>query len=483
MIRRRKINVSDDMLADVNEQELAKATDSVSDVNGKAGTDIAGEYSVPVSDEDENSVGASRTDKTEYADNASEEKLPVTNRVEENEVCSLVQMSSKGNESADREIPRGEKRTAEPPKKNDTVKKQRTGKGYTVLICACMLVGIMMLAYAFSTAESAEEPLHETDAEDKKTVDGNDVYAIPSVTALNAEKIYEVCSGTAVTVIVHGNSGDRYYSGFGLFSDGYIATLYEAISDGEHIEIMLADGSIYPAEAVGGNSVIDLALIRTEAAVLDYVNVGARSTLKTGGVAYAIGSIGNGSYGASLITCDVACESRSSEIVGPDGVRRRVGAIQLSGLYDAELAGCPVFNKYGDAVAIVLTAGDNANTCLAVSLEAAVTVLEAVKRGDEPTNESVYAIAYIPPVLGILGEQVQLDAICGVAVKGFTNEESDAASKLRIDDVIFRVNSTVIADTATLSEEIEKYRPSDSVEVYVYRNGQSLSFYVELTVN
>lgn len=486
MIKRRKMNVSDDMLADVNEQELAKTTDSVSDDNGKAGTDIAKEHTVPVSDEnkEEKSVGISHTaDKTACTDNIPEQKLLSFEHVDGDEIQSLVQVSSKKRERTSDEIPCGKEKSSEPPNKDTITKKRRTGKGYAVIICACLLAGMAMLAYAFSTAKSEEEPLHETETESEKKENESDVDAVPSVTALDAEKIYELCSGTAVTVVVHGNSGYRYYSGFGLFYDGYIATLYEAISGDEHIEIMLADGSMYPAEAVGGSSVIDLALIRTEAAVLDYVNVGSRSTLKTGGVVYAIGSIGDGDYGASLITCDIACESRNSEIIGFDGIRRRVSAVQLNGLHDSELAGCPVFNEYGDAVAILLTVGNNTNACLAVSLEDAVTVLEAVKRGDEPPEEAIYTIAYVPPVLGILGEQVQLDGVCGVCVKGFTSDGNDASAKLRLDDVIFRINSTVIADTATLSEEIEKYRPSESVEVYVYRNGQSLSFYVELSVN
>lgn len=483
MIKRRKMNVSDDMLADVNEQELAKATDSVPNDNGKAGTDIAKENSVPVSDENEskNSVGAPPTEGKEHTDNKAEQKLPVTAPDDGDEPCSLVQVSSEKRENGG-EIPNDGDKTYEVPEKGNNVKRRRTGKGYAVFICVCLLIGMAMLAYALATAQRTEEQSDEVETESGKEETDNYVSDIPMSDVLSAEKIYEECSRTAVTVVVHGDGGDRYYSGFGIFSNGYIATLYEVIAGGERIEIMLADGSMYSADAVGGSAVVNLALIHTEAAAPDSVSIGSRSALKTGGTAYAIGSIGNGDYTASLITCNVACKSRSAEIVGFDGLRRRVSTAQLSGLYDAELAGCPVFNEYGEAVAIVLTAGDRANTCLAISLEDAVAVLEAVKRGDEPTEEAVYTIAYIPPVLGILGEQVQIDGVYGVAVKGFTDEGSDAASKLRIDDVIFRINSTVIADTATLSEEIEKYRPSDSVEVYVYRNGQSLSFYVELSV-
>ena len=104
-----------------------------------------------------------------------------------------------------------------------------------------------------------------------------------------------------------------------------------------------------------------------------------------------------------------------------------------------------------------------------------------IRFGGEPSEELLARLAFLPASLGIIGEQAQAGELFGVSVKGFADDSSDAAAKLREGDLIFRINDTLIPDTVTLKSELEKLTPGDSVEVFVYRQEQRLSFFVVLS--
>ena len=473
MMKRRRMDGHGEDLADVNEQELAKDGGAERDFGEKSitGTDAAENGSAPVCDENgaESEVVSGEgeilpTPVEPVTDIVNKEETPTEDLNEEQETPREERADEENEEKHTQHVSHGRRR-------------RRHGVGYAALIALCFVASVALLLFAF-VGERGEGD-GETEQTEQGATEGAPTDTQTPIAVLGASEIYGACADSVVTVAARGDSATEYGSGFCVFDGGFIATLYETVSDAKSIEIILADGSVYPARTVGGNATVNLALLQADAPKLKSVAVGSSESLAVGSGLYAIGSMGDGKYGASLVSCEVSFAARSPELMGFDGSIRRVSAVQISGDFDETMKGCPIFLGDGNAVAVLLSVGDGVS--FALPFDKAVQVLGAFRDGREPSAEALHAIAYIPPALGILGEQAEADGICGIKVMGFEDDNSDAATKLRAGDLIFRINDTLTPDTVTLAEEIEKHRPGENVEIYVYRNGQKLSFYVLLS--
>lgn len=298
---------------------------------------------------------------------------------------------------------------------------------------------------------------------------------------LGAEEIYERGVKSTVTVAATANGSVEYFSGFAVFGRGYVATLCEAIDGKSSVEIVTYEGQAFPATVVGADRSVNLALLKTDALTLDGVSVGRTDTLGVGNSVFAIGNVGGGRYASSLLATQVAYCERSPLIECCDGVTRRVTAIQLGALDDEALKGCPIFNCYGEAVAITLASVEDGAASLAIPLDKAITVLLQMKNGEVLNEDVLCSLAYKPPQLGIIGEQAQLGEVWGILITDFTDPDSDCASKLRIGDLIWKIGNAAVGDLDSLKRQMELNRAGDTVEVFVRRNSQALSFFV--TVN
>jgi S1-C subfamily serine protease len=79
-------------------------------------------------------------------------------------------------------------------------------------------------------------------------------------------------------------------SGFVITPDGYILTNNHVIQGARAIEVLFADGSVAPAEVVGGDPDTDIALVRAHSARLAPVQLGDSDALRVGQLVVAMGN-------------------------------------------------------------------------------------------------------------------------------------------------------------------------------------------------
>ena len=473
MMKRRKSDRSDGDLADVNEQELAKTdvreqTDFGADTD--IGADIAngGSASVSVCGEKNEGIEPVEAERGEGAEvPSSPDRAELPSRISHGEnVKEDIDLGDASPDNGDRE-------------NNVRGRAERThrerGRGYIFITCACMVVSIAILVLTLTGRRTADVGGGSSDTVESETEAVTDTRTEEDTLA--HASVYEKCAGVSVTVRAVRDGKAEHCTGIGVFGDGYVATLYQGVADAERVEIVLSDGTVSSASVIGGDATANVALLRSDAPVFSYAEVGSAGSLKAGDGIFVIGNAGDGKYGASLASGVVAFGERTPLLDGFDGHSRRVRAVQLCGSFDVCMLGAPVFNERGEAVAMMLSVD---SVSFAFPLEGVCAVLDAVRKGEEPSEEAIYGLAYVPPTLGILGTQVEFEGAWGIAVKGFSDGRSDAAAKLRADDIIFKINGTLTPDAQTLVREIERYRPGEEVEVFVYRSGQRLSFFVKL---
>lgn len=462
-------------LADINEQELAKdsgrlgqnrrtAEGSESKTEERADTERADTA------HEQDIIKEIFGDSTEEQNNTVDDRDSVPMSVIPADAPHCEESAEKETE----EIPAPHLGAEETPAHSN--KKSRRGGGiYVFVTVACLVVAIGILLYTFLDREDMAEHISPADTESGD--EGRDSGASADIAvSLGAEEIYALGAPSSVTVIAEKNGKRTYSSGTVLFADGYIAALWETVAGADRICVMLYDGSVYEASEVGASSEADLVLLKIPRGDLKAVSVAGGDTVGVGDRIYAIGALMSDSFGSSLCSGEISFCKRELSVTDKDGRQSNISAIQMSIHGDSALKGCPVFNEKGEAIAIMLSAGEEAAS-FALPLEAAAQVLRAIRLGGELSEDVLSSIVSVTPKLGIMGES-RSDG--GVSIMSFTEQDSDSAVKLRVGDIIVRIDQTEIKDTSDIKDAIKERSAGDRVEVFVLRDGQRLSFYVTL---
>lgn len=482
MIRRKRVDISHANgggMEDVNEQELAKSTDEQqffgeSDADGDS------------AEEPSSSASACEEAVADKQEKPPEEiKLPVSvpEPSEIVEIPAPEEESIPDADSSEEEIPDEEENDSEenqPPDEDEPLPRRRGGSGriYVAIIAICLVLSLILSVLSFMdrSQEPPETEAGETVTDTEETAPMTDNNA----EALSAIGIYQARKKTSVTVTATTSEGKIYLSGTAVLGSGHIATVYSGVANADRVEVTLSDGKTYAATVIGGDATVDLALLKTDAVGLEYVELSETASFEAGKRVYAIGTAEEAQFGGSLFEGVVSFGERSLELSDTDGEFRRATAVQIGGFGDRALCGSPVFDEYGAAVAMVWNGGDDTSVALALPLDRVITVLEFFKNGEIPTAQALKTIAYTAPSLGIVGQNGSVGEVYGVVISDFSTPSCDAAVQLRKGDLIFKIGETVTADTVAVKQAIWAFAPGDKVEVHVIRDDQQLSYFIEL---
>ena len=473
MIRRKNVDSSaDGIMEDVNEQELARVTrerqffgESKEDGDG-AEEPIPSSFS---SEEEENECLDGQKESETFPVIVPENtRLTQAKENKENEEADLGEQADVGSEppsdggtGEEVSVPRGEKK----------------GRGYVVIIAVCLALSLALSFGALTDKGDEKEPpsYFETELSEAESDGG---VAETDGEVFSAVSVYEKRKAASVTVTAVKGDEKSCFSGMSVFGGGYVATVSRGVADADRVEITLTDGRTFAAAVIGADDTVDLALLKSDAEELEAPETSS-AVFDTGKRLYAIGTAETAQFGGSLFEGVVAFGERTVELDGGDAPRRAT-AIQVGGFNDPLLCGSPVYDESGTAVAMVWSSEKDSAVALALPLERVMAVMEYFRDGLSPSREVLKAIAYTAPSLGIVGQNGTLDELCGVLITDFSDASCDAAVKLRRGDLIFKIGDSVTADTASVKEAICAFSAGDKVEVFVVRNGQRLSFFVEL---
>jgi S1-C subfamily serine protease len=452
-----------DALDDVNEQELAKDSDGNGSQKSKRVIRIKRDKPQDVSEKE----------------NKPEENSALPLKIEEGETGIVAVPNEKECEEENFESC-SEILEEKQVQKTD---RKRENALYIAVTVICILASVCALLYSvLSVSGNKGTVMEQIDTPQSSVTQGG---TNGDVAAGNNRSLYESVVDSAVTVRVVTEDEVRCASGTVVFSDGYIATVFGAVSDAKSIEVVLRDGRKFAATLVGGEHTSELALLKIDSTELSPISVGEQ-TVTTGDRLYAVGTLGEtptAALSSSFCSGEVAYSKRQLKLKNGES-EKLVNVMQLDGFEGDALGGCPVFDEHGMAIAIMTEFGRDDggdNTRFAFPISEAMALFSKMRNGDTLSSDSVSALAYSCPKLGVFCETVSEDDICGARIMTFANNECDAARMLREGDVIVKLGDVEIRDTQSLKDQIETKRESEKVEIFVSRNGQILSFYVCLT--
>ena len=365
------------------------------------------------------------------------------------------------------------------PSKN---KKSKSDKGikifciavaFTVLL-SCFSIGGYYLG-RFHSLNNASKNSNDSDVNvvlEKKPDDGNE-FAVA--------QIYKDVSPLVVGILVYNDDGDTSEaSGVVYSSGGYIVTndhIYSEVPSAK-FKIFFADGKVYNAHYVAGDTRSDLAVLKiNEDVELPITKFGDSSEVISGERVCAIGCP-NGYNKKSTITTGVVSSPK---------VRASISSSYSSNFIQTDTAinpgnsGGALVNAYGQIIGI--TSSKIAGTVyegigFAIPSHTVKNIVESLIENGKVVDRARLGISYnfydsaIAEISGI--------SKGGLYVREVSND-SNLLGKLEVNDIIIRVNDIAITDDAIILDFLEECKPGDEIMLTVYKsNGNTTNLTAKL---
>ena len=262
---------------------------------------------------------------------------------------------------------------------------------------------------------------------------------------------------------------------------GQTVTGAAAGSDGANsIKVTFSDGKEYTATYVGGEEANDIAVIKVEATGLTPVVIGSSSDMLVG---EQVTTIGNplGELTFSETTGIISALDRT--ITMSDG--NKMNMIQTDCAINSGNSGGPLFNSHGEVIGIVSAKYSSSASSSSASVEGLGFAIPMDDVADMVSELVTNGYVTGKPLMGIsvgdVAEDVQAYGVpAGAAVKVVTPGLCGEKAGLQEGDIITKINDTEVASGNDLITAKDNYKPGDTVNLTVYRDGKTIT--VKLTL-
>lgn len=268
-------------------------------------------------------------------------------------------------------------------------------------------------------------------------------------------------------------------SGFIYSADGYVVTNNHVVEDAEDITVRLHDGTEYDAEIVGRDPDTDLAVIKvdTEGRKLAAAKMGDSDALKVGQFAIAMGSPRG--FEGSLSFGHISALGRDG--LGGLAVQglRFQNLIQTDAAINLGNSGGPLCNISGEVVGINVAIIYGANNLgFAIPVNKAKEVVPLLIAEGHVTRG--YLGVGVRDADDGFGESVGMSDGAGAFVKEVRPDTPAEKAGIQVYDVLRKVNGKVIEGASGLVSTISSYAPGETVQVEIWRDGETLTIPVTL---
>lgn len=275
-------------------------------------------------------------------------------------------------------------------------------------------------------------------------------------------------------------------SGSVIDSQGHILTNYHVVEGATKLTVSLGDNKVYPAKLVGGDPDTDLAVIKIEPPSdgLTVVPFGDSEKLVVGQKVLAIGN----PFGLDRTLTTGVISGLQRPIRARNG-RPIDAAIQTDASINPGNSGGPLLDKFGRMIGInsqiLSQSGGSVGVGFAVPVNTAKRVIPQLLQNGYVIRPKLGAT--LPSVKDLAARGYRLPVDSGLVVAQILPGSPAARAGLRgvsdtgIGDIIIAVDGQKMENLDDLYRLLDKKQIGDTVDVEVYRNGQTVSIPLKLT--
>jgi serine protease Do len=263
-----------------------------------------------------------------------------------------------------------------------------------------------------------------------------------------------------------------YGSGVIISADGYIITNNHVIEDADNIEVTLNNNKKYTAEVIGRDPTTDIALLKIKENNLPFLKYGDSDNLKIGEWVLAVGNPFN--LTSSVTAGIVSAKGRNLDFQG--GGQGIESFIQTDAALNPGNSGGALVNTNAELVGITSAIYSPTMSYSGNSFAIPVNIVKKVVNDLRQFGEVQRAIigVNIQDVSADLVKEknLKLNDVQGVYVGGIIDGGAAEEAGLKENDVIIKVDETVVASSSELQEQVSRHRPGDKVNITYIRDGK-----------
>ena len=325
---------------------------------------------------------------------------------------------------------------------------------------------------------------------------------------LSQSEVADRVRPSTVSVVARSDTASGHGSGFVYSADGYICTNYHVIENMTVLQVVLSDGRVYDATVVGVEPHADLALLKIEASGLVPLAKGQSATLLVGETVAAMGTPAKLDFAGTATFGKVSATRRLVALTDANGsVTKKMTLIQTDAAVNPGNSGGPLVNMNGEVVGVVvmkISGNSYDGMGFAIPMDAAAPILDALMATGTFTGENL--VAEGASSIGVTGHggnggywysdepdetgKMQSSEVpqpgfhylaqSGVYVMDVSGEQ--ARGKLRVGDIILRINGLYAIDVRDLIGEANRHYAGETVTLTVLRGSSSYAAGEEITV-
>ena len=352
-----------------------------------------------------------------------------------------------------------------------------------------LVFGVTGLAFGYLAYSKVSTPITFLNSGS----DGNSATFIEGTIADVAGKVSDSVVSIVSSTKTRDYFGQLYNSsaaGTGVIvtEDGYVLTNKHVIEDATSVYIVLDDGTIYEdVEIVTTDPLNDIAFLKIKGASgLKAATLGDSKTLSVGQQVIAIGNA-LGQYQNTVTSGIISGLGRSIEASDGTGynVETLSDMIQTDAAINSGNSGGPLVNAAGEVIGInTATSASAENMGFAIPISSVKGMLQQLIESGSASRAylGVYTVEITPEIAKAYNLPVNAGAYLYNSSAYTSVISGSPASKagLKDKDIVTAVNGVKVGAAGTLSDLIGEYKPGDTVQLTVVREGNEIAVNVTL---
>lgn len=356
----------------------------------------------------------------------------------------------------------------------------------TLLISVIASVATLGAYHYITTSQSTPAQVANQTITNSQPASKTQIAGLPNFTKAADHTVHSVVHVTNVSYQKQNPMVDFFYgyrqqsqqpqigtgSGVIISKDGYIVTNYHVINGASKLAITLNNNQTYPAQVVGADRSMDIALLKIDAKEdLPYSTFGDSDAIEVGDWVLAVGNPYNLN---STVTAGIV--SAKARNLSPNSIQ---SFIQTDAAVNPGNSGGALVNTQGELVGINTMISSNTGSYVGYSFAVPSNMVKRIV--EDLKNYGEVKRGY----LGVQGMEItpeiaqyyHLDSDKGFYVgKAQTHNEN----ALQEGDIITHINGKEIQNFKDLALPLATKRPGDRVEVQIIRGGQTQTLSVTL---
>ena len=381
------------------------------------------------------------------------------------------------------------------PKNNENAEgskenKLRSGNALSLTLAsiAIVLAGTSAV-FSYLSYEKANTPLtilnSGTDGNMANFVEGSVADIVEKVSASVVSIVTEV---KTTSYFGYSSTGQAAGTGIIVTSDGYVLTNKHVIDGASKISVVLDDGTTYTNVKVAAvDPMNDVAFLKiADVSGLTAATLGDSKTISVGQQVIAIGNA-LGQYQNSVTSGIISGTGRSLTATDATGSmsEKLTDMIQTDAAINSGNSGGPLINAAGQVIGINTANGSGTeNLGFAIPISSIKGMLSQLIEKGEASRAyiGVYSVEITPEIAKSYNLPVS-EGVYVISSSHYSAVIKDSPAEkagIRDKDIITAVNGVKVGAAGSLTSLIGEYKPGDTVQLAVIREGKEIGVNVTL---